>query len=29
MVRVDDIDDHYERAKSFSAKTISTPTDYP
>ena len=29
MVRVDGIDDHYERAKSSGAKMISTPTDYP
>ena len=29
MVRVNDIDHHYEHAKSSGAKIISPPTDYP
>jgi uncharacterized glyoxalase superfamily protein PhnB len=29
MVRVDDIDRHYERAKTLGARIIRPPTDYP
>jgi uncharacterized glyoxalase superfamily protein PhnB len=29
MVRVDDIDQHYERAKQAGAQIINPPTDYP
>jgi uncharacterized glyoxalase superfamily protein PhnB len=29
MVRVNDIDHHYEHAKSSGAKTISLPANYP
>jgi uncharacterized glyoxalase superfamily protein PhnB len=29
LVRVDGIDQHYEKAKQFGAQIIRTPTDYP
>ncbi|MCI0665971.1 MAG: VOC family protein [Acidobacteria bacterium] len=29
MVRVVDVDSHYEHAKQFGARIISSPTDYP
>ena len=29
MVRVDDVDAHYERATGAGARIISPPTDYP
>jgi uncharacterized glyoxalase superfamily protein PhnB len=29
MVRVADIDSHYERAERFGARIVSRPTDYP
>lgn len=29
LVRVDDIDSHYERAKESGARIIASPTDYP
>lgn len=29
MVRVADVDNHYEQAKQFGARIVSPPTDYP
>lgn len=29
MVRVDDVDDHFERARQFGAQIVSAPTDHP
>jgi uncharacterized glyoxalase superfamily protein PhnB len=29
MVRVADVDDHYERAKQFGVRIVNPPTDYP